>query len=55
VFFWVKNTWEIINIKSDIRYIIDHSFREKGIKIPFPQRDLHLMSDHRPSKENKSV
>jgi len=55
VFFWVKNTWEIINIKSDIRYIIDHSFRERGIKIPFPQRDLHLMSDHRTSKENKSV
>ena len=51
VFFWVKNTWEIINIKSDIRYIIDHSFREKGIKIPFPQRDLHLMSDQRKQKE----
>ncbi len=52
VFFWVKNTWEIINIKSDIRYMIDHDFKENGIKIPFPQRDLHLMSDYRKDNSN---
>ena len=49
VYFWVKRTWEILNIKSDIRYIIDQRFRENGIKIPFPQRDLHLVSDQRNS------
>ena len=36
-----------MNIKSDIRYIIDEKFRENNIKIPFPQRDLHIVSDHR--------
>ncbi len=47
VYFWVKRTWEIINIKSDIRFAIDKHFRENGVKIPFPQRDLHLISDKR--------
>jgi small-conductance mechanosensitive channel len=47
VYFWVKRNWEILNIKSDIRFNIDQHFRENGIKIPFPQRDLHLISDKR--------
>lgn len=47
VYFWVKRNWEILNIKSDIRFNIDQHFRESGIKIPFPQRDLHLISDKR--------
>lgn len=34
-------------IASDIRYTIDDAFRENGIQIPFPQRDLHLISDSR--------
>ena len=50
VYFWVKRTWEILNIKSDIRYVIDQRFRENGIKIPFPQRDIHLMDDRLKSK-----
>lgn len=29
-------------LKSDIRFIIDRKFRENGIQIPFPQRDVHL-------------
>ena len=47
VYFWVKRTWEIINIKSDIRFAIDKHFRENNVKIPFPQRDLHFISDER--------
>ena len=47
VYFWAQQTWEIINIKSDIRLAIDQSFRKNNIKIPFPQRDLHLISDAR--------
>ena len=27
---------------SDINFAIDAAFREQGIEIPFPQRDLHL-------------
>ena len=54
VYFWVKKTWEILNVKSDIRFIIDQRFRENGIKIPYPQRDLHLISDSRDSSSNVS-
>ena len=45
VFFWAKKTWEILNIKSDIRFAIDQAFRQNNIKIPYPQRDLHIVSD----------
>ena len=47
VYFWAQKTWEIINIKSDIRLAIDQAFRNNNIRIPFPQRDLHIISDTR--------
>ena len=50
VFFWARKTWEILNIKSDIRFAIDQAFRQNNIKIPYPQRDLHIVSDI--SKDN---
>lgn len=31
-------------IHSDINFAIDAAFREAGIQIPFPQRDLHIKS-----------
>lgn len=44
VYFWSDDIFPIENTKSDIRYLIDKRFREEGITIPFPQRDLHLKS-----------
>jgi len=44
VFFWAKKTWVVETLQSEIRFDIDRQFREKGIHIPFPQRDLHLMT-----------
>jgi len=32
------------NVTSDINFGIDAAFREAGITIPFPQRDLHIVS-----------
>jgi small-conductance mechanosensitive channel len=32
-------------VTSDIRFAIDAAFREAGIEIPFPQRDLHVKGD----------
>jgi small-conductance mechanosensitive channel len=29
-------------VKSDLLLLIDEAFREAGISIPFPQRDVHL-------------
>jgi small-conductance mechanosensitive channel len=43
VYFWSSENMGIENIKSDIRVAIDKVFREKGITIPFPQRDLHII------------
>ena len=31
---------------SDLNYAITRLFHERGIEIPFPQRDLHLKSSH---------
>lgn len=45
LFFWAMQTWTIETIKSDIRFAIDREFRKEGIHIPFPQRDLHIVSD----------
>ncbi len=33
-------------VASDLRLIIEKRFEEKGIGVPFPQRDLRLSSDH---------
>jgi len=30
--------------KSDMRFEIDKQFRENGIQIPFPQRDIHIIN-----------
>lgn len=42
VLFWTRNIFLVENVKSDIRYAIFDEFRKEGIKIPFPQRDVHL-------------
>lgn len=42
VYFWSRDFLRIENIKSDLRFSIDNAFREKGIQIPFPQRDLWI-------------
>lgn len=47
VFFWSNDIFPIENTKSDIRYLIDKRFREEGVTIPFPQRDLHIKSGFR--------
>ncbi|MGB4973527.1 MAG: mechanosensitive ion channel domain-containing protein [Cyclobacteriaceae bacterium] len=44
VYFWSIDIFPIENTKSEIRYLIDKRFREEGVTIPFPQRDLHLKS-----------
>ncbi len=44
LFFWIRMTrlLERRRIESDIRFRVDELFREAGIVIAFPQRDVHL-------------
>jgi potassium-dependent mechanosensitive channel len=39
---FIRNIDERLQIVSDINFAIDAAFREEGIEIPFPQRDIHL-------------
>jgi small-conductance mechanosensitive channel len=45
--FWTLRSYEYLDIMSDLRYKIDAEFRRHDIRIPFPQRDLHIVSDFR--------
>jgi small-conductance mechanosensitive channel len=38
----MRTMMERLQIESDIRFRIDEVFREAGIVIAFPQRDVHL-------------
>lgn len=49
--FWSKNNFEIEEVKSDLRFMVDAEFRRLEIVIPFPQRDIHIISD----RANKGV
>ncbi|MFN4080530.1 MAG: mechanosensitive ion channel family protein [Saprospiraceae bacterium] len=42
LFFWVNRKFQVENTCSDIRYAILKKFREQGIIIPFPQRDVRM-------------
>jgi small-conductance mechanosensitive channel len=43
LYFWTGHTFEVENIKSDIRFMIEEKFRDNDIQIPFPQRDVHMI------------
>jgi small-conductance mechanosensitive channel len=41
---YIHNIDERVRVVSDLNFAIDRAFREAGIEIPFPQRDLHMRS-----------
>lgn len=41
--FWVDNVAVALTVTSDLRFALDHRFREAGIDIPFPQREVRLV------------
>jgi len=43
--FWTDQIFRVEFLKSEIRYTIDQLFRENGVSIPFPQRDVHIIKD----------
>lgn len=42
-------------VMSDLNFAIDKEFREAGITIPFPQRDLHIVSYPATKEENDAA
>jgi small-conductance mechanosensitive channel len=43
VAFSLNNSFEVKVVQSELRFEIDRLFREHKIKIPFPQRDIHII------------
>lgn len=43
---WTDEIFNIEDVKSDLRYAIEDTFRIHNITIPFPQRDLHIKSSN---------
>lgn len=43
LYFWTTEIFRIEVLKSDLRYMIDRTFRDHNITIPFPQRDIHVI------------
>ena len=41
---WIPRVEKKFDVISDLNVTIDRLFREHGVQIPFPQRDLHLRS-----------
>lgn len=46
--FWLGDPLLRPRVSSEIRFGIDRAFREAGVEIPFPQRDLHLRTGWQP-------
>ena len=45
IHFWTHEFLRIEDVKSDIRFEIDQAFRENGVTIPFPQRDVWMKGE----------
>jgi len=46
----IRNIDNRLRVISDINFAIDKAFREEGIVIPFPQRDVHIYNQPAPPK-----
>lgn len=45
---WISEPRKQFQIKSDLYFLIYQFFQERGVEIPFPQRDLHVRSGNLP-------
>ncbi len=39
---YIRNVDHRLQVLSDLNFAIDQAFRENGIEIPYPQRDIHI-------------
>ncbi|MEJ6674393.1 MAG: mechanosensitive ion channel [Polaribacter sp.] len=43
--FTLNDSFETRFVQSDLRFEIDKKFKENGVRIPFPQRDVHVFQN----------
>ncbi len=46
LYFFVRDSFTDPRVKSELRFAIDKSFRAHQISIPFPQRDIHIITQN---------
>ena len=53
----IYNIKNIYQVESDLNFAVDKAFRDAGVTIPFPQRDLHVIEpfkvDHNKTEEKQ--
>ena len=49
---WVAQPSRQYIIKSDLLFMLAKALREEGIEIPFPQRDVHMIWQDRPTQKD---
>jgi small-conductance mechanosensitive channel len=42
LFFWSRYRFRIEDVQSDLRFMIQSEFKKNHVKIPFPQREIHV-------------
>ena len=52
---YVPDVDYFLSVPSDLNFAIDEAFREEGIEIPFPQRDIHIKEQPRVDRPNEEV
>lgn len=45
---YIRNIEKRLSVISDMNFAVDKAFREAGIEIPFPQRDVHMIEPQSP-------
>ena len=51
---WIPDCFQRFDIASDLHFMIWEKFKEAGVKIPFPQRDVHFYpTDTEPQSERQ--
>ncbi|MGB5524317.1 MAG: hypothetical protein WBM96_17245 [Polyangiales bacterium] len=45
---YTRNIDDSYTVRSDLRFAIFKAFKDAGIVIPFPQRDLHIQANDTP-------
>ncbi|MBE9118969.1 mechanosensitive ion channel [Lusitaniella coriacea LEGE 07157] len=48
---WIIEPTKQFRIKSDLYFLIEAQLRDRGVEIPFPQRDLHVRSGSLPEEQ----